>query len=262
MAKTAAADGAGAERFAERYARAMLAGEAHWSGRYAADMEKVPRWLGPEGMGLRCAELTPARVDELLRAHGATAISTLQMRRARVLAVLNFQERVRGTRATIRILSAGQAGRVLRACVTRDEVRVVALLLFAGIRPDAESGELGRMEWDAVGKTEIYVSAEVSKTNSDRHIPLTGRLRRLLRGHPAEGPVCPAGWRRAWQRIRRVAGIAAWQDVCRHTFASHFLAAYGEEATKQAMGHTAGSTTLFRHYRRAVTQRDGLRYFR
>jgi integrase len=59
-----------------------------------------------------------------------------------------------------------------------------------------------------------------------------------------------------------VAEIASMHDVCRHTFASNFLAAQGEDATKQAMGHTAGSATLFRHYRRAVTRDAGAKYFR
>jgi integrase len=84
----------------------------------------------------------------------------------------------------------------------------------------------------------------------------------LLKGHPASGPVAPAGWRRSWQRIRKEAGIGHMQDVLRHTFASHYLAAYGEDAAKQALGHAAGSTTLFRHYRRAVTELQGKAFFR
>jgi integrase len=52
------------------------------------------------------------------------------------------------------------------------------------------------------------------------------------------------------------------QDVLRHTFASHYLAAFGEDAAKQALGHAAGSTTIFRHYRRAVTESQGKAFFR
>lgn len=60
--------------------------------------------------------------------------------------------------------------------------------------------------------------------------------------------------------IRKAAGVTA-HDVTRHTFASHFLAWQGEASTKNAMGHTAGSSTLFRHYRRAVTEEAGKTYF-
>jgi integrase len=73
--------------------------------------------------------------------------------------------------------------------------------------------------------------------------------------------VLPANWRRSWQRIRKAAGIAGEQDILRHSFASHYLAATDEAKAKAAMGHTAGSSTLFRHYRRAVTQADGKAYF-
>lgn len=148
----------------------------------------------------------------------------------------------------------------LRACEGREQVRAVALLLFAGIRPDAESGEISRLDWSAVGKTEIYVCKKTSKVG-DRHVPITPRLRRLIRGHPAAGPVRPAGWKRTWQRIRKAAGIGDMQDVTRHTFASNLLAAFGEAEAKQAMGHTAGSTVIFRHYRRAVTEAGGKKYF-
>ena len=138
---------------------------------------------------------------------------------------------------------------------------MVALLAFAGIRPDAESGEIARLDWEAVGAKEIYIAPATSKTGSDRHIEITPRLRAELKGHPASGPVLPAGWRRSWQRIRKAAGIAGEQDILRHSYASHMLAATDEAKAKAAMGHTAGSSTLFRHYRRAVTQADGLAYF-
>jgi integrase len=139
--------------------------------------------------------------------------------------------------------------------------RGVGLLLFAGVRPAVEDGEITRLEWEAVGEREIYVAHEVSKTGSDRHIPLGRRLRWWLRGHPAEGPVTPPNWKRKYDKLRRAAGIGAGQDLTRHTFASHYLAVHGEQETKQAMGHTAGSDTLLRHYRRAVTKAQGLRYF-
>jgi integrase len=258
----AAQEGAaeGREIFKDRYMRMMIDGEERWSDRYRTDMDKIPRWIGKAGMKMTCAELTGPVIDSVLRQHGAKALTTLALRRRMVLAVLNHHERLRGAKRDVCILTPAQAARVLRAAETGDQRRVVGLLLWAGIRPDAEHGEISRLCWDAVGETEIYVSFEVSKVG-DRHVPITPRLRRLLRGHPETGPVVPAGWRRAWQRIRKEAGIADLQDVTRHTFASNMLAAFGEDAAKQAMGHTEGSRTLFRHYRRAVTEAAGRKYF-
>lgn len=254
--------GGSGETLRERYRRAMKTGEMRWSDRYARDMEKVPRWVGKGLMGMRCREITEEAVADALRKHGAKAASTFVMRRARVLAVLHFkEERVAARReGPVKILTPAECAKVLRAAETADQRRVVALLLFAGIRPDAEFGEISRLEWSAVGEKEIYVCPETSKVG-DRHVPVTPRLARWLRGRPKEGPVCPAGWRRAWQRIRKESGISGEQDVLRHTFASNFLAAFGEDAAKQAMGHTKGSDTLFRHYRRAVTAEAGRRFF-
>jgi len=254
------ATSASRETFRDRYARAMLWGEEHWSGRYRSDMDKIPRWV-PSLLPLACGSIDRARIETALQESGALARSTVDMRAARVLAVLGFRERHRKS-PTIHVLTADQQQAVLAACRTADERRVVALLLYAGIRPDAESGEISRLLWQNVGKAEIYVPQSASKTGSDRLVPIRPVLRRLLKGHPASGPVAPAGWRRAWQRIRKQAGIASMQDVLRHTFASHYLAAFGEDAAKQALGHAAGSTTLFRHYRRAVTEQQGKAFFR
>ena len=248
------------ESFRARWRRALLSGEKRWSQRYVDDIGKLPRWLGRTAMGMPCGEMTDEAIERALRAHGAKAATTMAARKARVLAVLNFRETAPRKSGVITILTVSQAARVLRACATAEERRVVALLMFAGIRPDAEQGEISRLQWETVGKKEIYVSPEVSKVG-DRHVPIRPRLRRLLRGHPAEGPVIPPGWRRAWQRIRRVAGISEMQDVLRHTFASNYLAAYGDNAAKLAMGHTKGSDTLFRHYRRAVTKEAGRKFF-
>jgi len=249
-----------AETLRERWLAYCGRMEPHWRTRYAHDMGKVPRWVGPELMRARVCEVTPERLAAALRAHGAASESTLKMRSDRVNAVLKN----RGSRKrshNIAIMTVYQCARMLRSAETLAQRQAVALLLFAGVRPSAEDGEITRLEWDAVGEDDIYISPEVAKTGSDRHIPLTPRLRRLLRGRPHEGAVMPPGWKKAWQRLRKAAGVTQ-QDITRHTFASNFLAAYGEQAAKSAMGHAAGSDTLLRHYRRAVLEKAGKRFFR
>lgn len=246
------------ETLRDRWKRAMASGETRWSDRYKIDIAKVPRWV-PSIMDRPCGTLGRESIEEALQAAGPLSRSTIDARAARVLAVLNFREKHRKT-AAISILSPERCGKLLRACETREEIRAVALLLFAGVRPDSEHGEISRLDWSAVGEVEIYLSPDVSKVG-DRHVPISRRLARLLRGRPESGPVIPANWKRVWTRIRRLAGITE-QDITRHTFASNFLAAHGEEAAKAAMGHTRGSDTLFRHYRRAVTKAAGERFFR
>jgi integrase len=248
------------ETFLQRYDRAVLDGEGHWSKRYRQDMELLLRWLPKGFLSLPCGTIDRAVVEAALVQDRPLARSTIDARSTRVLAVLNYRERHRKS-SEIKILTLAEVEAVLGHCQSVEERRVVALLAFAGIRPDAESGEIARLDWEAVGAKEIYIAPATSKTGSDRHIPLTPRLRAEIDGHPVSGPVLPAGWRRSWQRIRKAVGIAGEQDILRHSFASHYLAATDEARAKAAMGHTAGSSTLFRHYRRAVTQADGLAYF-
>lgn len=250
----------GTETFATRYDAYVARQEMDWSAAYADQMARLPRWLGKEFLALPIGRINDQVIRDALRAQGAVAEATIESRARRVRAVISGKgHRRRAVR--IEIMTLRQVALMMRACQQRDELRAVALLLFAGIRPGTDYGEIARLDWESIDDDHVYVPAEASKTGSDRHIPMTPRLRRLLRGHPSEGPVTPAGWARRIQRIRKAAGIAGKQDITRHTFASHYLAAFGEDATKAAMGHTPNSRTLFAHYRKSVTVEQGLAYF-
>lgn len=248
------------ESFRDRYQAALLDGEGRWSDSTMAQMEKMPRWLPEWFFVLRCSQIDRPTMERAIVDSGPKSRSTIDLRCRYLSSVTNYKERHRKGKG-IEIMTEVQCRAMLGACECREETWAVALLLFAGIRPSAEDGEIRKLDWEDVGEGEIYVSREVSKTSSDRHVPITQRLARLLKGHPTEGAVTPPNWKKVYQRLRKAAGIEGQQDITRHTFASHYLAVHGEEKTKAAMGHTAGSSTLFRHYRRAVTEADGLKFF-
>jgi integrase len=248
------------ETFQERYDRFTTTQEAHWRDRYARDMAKLPKWVGEAFMQRRVATITPDVLRAALVKHGAKAESTIKARSMRVSSILNAKGRQK-RRVEIEVMDAGQVEAMLEACQSREETRACALLLFAGIRPDVSDGEITRLDWETVGARDIYIPANVSKTKSDRHIRITPRLASLIQGHPSSGPVTPSGWKTVCGRLRRAARIVGKQDITRHTFASNYLAAFGEDATKAAMGHSKGSDTLFRHYRRSVTNEAGEKYF-
>lgn len=255
------------ERFRTRYDRVMATGETMWSATYASQMARIPQWLGAAGMRARCGELSPARIEELVRAQGprgGLAAGTVRMRVARIRGVMGetVTRRQGGRRRQeVRILSRQEVDVLLEACESREARWAVGLLVFAGIRPYAEAGEIARLDWRDVSAEHVYVPAEAAKTGQDRYVPMTPALGRTIAGHPSEGAVRPPNWKREWSAIRKRSGIAWQADLTRHSFASHFLAWRGELATKAAMGHSAGSAVLFRHYRRAVTQEDGAAYF-
>lgn len=253
--------GSSPETFRERYHSFCDEMESHWSDAHRATMHRLPRWVPPDFMDTKLVEITPDRVrDALVRKNRKLFDSTIKGRVTRIMAVVHGRGG-RRRQGSFEILTDDQRKALLAACATQEERWVASLLLYAGIRPSMEDGEIRRLEWSAVGTDDIYITPQVSKTGADRHIPLTPVLRRALKGHPKDGLVLPSGFRKRWQEIRRTAGIAHTKDATRHTFASHFLAAFGDHAAKQAMGHTAGSDTLFRHYRRAVTEAQGKAYF-
>lgn len=249
------------ESFRERWIRAMVEGEERWSKTYCRDMSKLDNLVGKELMETRCSSITPGMIVAALKANGSKAQSTIQHRTRYVNAILHFKPRHRRD-TTVHIMTPSQCAQMFRACESPEERRAVALLLFAGIRPSAEDGEISRLDWEHFRKGGIHLPGTITKTGTDRIIPLTPRLSRLLHGHPRSGSVVPPNWRRVYKRLRSaVDGIHGQQDVTRHTFASNFLAAYGEKSTKEAMGHTQGSQTLFRHYRAAITEAAGLKFF-
>lgn len=248
----------GTETFRERWQRYQAQQEGHWGSVYSAQVERMENWLSSDFMDTPIARITPAMIEEELKRYSK---STRKRHTTMVNAVIS--ERGKQRRAVkIEVLDAEQLEALLAATKEhKGERMAVALLLFAGIRPGAEEGEITRMDWEMVGEEEIYLPHAVTKTGTDRHIPITPMLRKLIKGHPKEGPAIPSGWVRRWTRIRKEAGISEKKDICRHTFASHFLAVYGEDRTKSALGHSRGSDTLFAYYRRAVTERDGRAYF-
>lgn len=263
-AKQVAAKAAEDERrdtFKQRLDACLLANEERWSAIYADDMGRVHRWLPEWFLETPCVAIAKPMVLKALAEGRTIARSTLEHRARYVAAVLGHTERHHRD-SLPEIMTEDEIERLFGACRSIDETRAVALLVLAGIRPSSEGGEITRLSWGDIGKAEIYIRPEVAKTGTDRHIPIKPRLRRMIKGHPRSGTVIPANWKRVWTRIRAEAGISGKQDVTRHTFASHYLAAYGEDATKAAMGHTAGSRVLFQHYRRAVTKADGLQFFR
>jgi len=247
------------ETFGDRYDRAMLAREMTWRRRYTVDMERLPRWLPAWFLALPCGTIDRSVIERGVTDGRELARSTLDTRCRYVSAILGFRDRHTKT-SSLTILTDDERKGLIAACEGAGERWAVSVLLYAGVRPDAEHGEIARLDWEDFGKHHVTIQPEASKTGSDRLIPITAALRRAIKGHPKSGVVAPAGWKRRWARIRKAAGVTA-QDVTRHTFASHFLAAFGEDATKNALGHTAGSSTLFRHYRRAVTEAAGKAYF-
>ena len=246
------------QTFGERYLWVLPMGEAYWSDRYRRDMEALPRWVSESFLELRCAAITPDVIRRSLMESGAIALSTIENRSRYIAAILNYKPRHR-KQNEIAIMDNKQVEAMFDTCLDDAERMAVALMIYAGIRPSISDSEMNRLDWSAV-TDKIYISKEVSKTNSERFIPILPALADRIAGHPESGTVIPNNWKRRYAILRKAAKLVS-QDEPRHTFASNFLAAHDETQTKAAMGHSAGSRTLFKHYRRAITEEQGKAFF-
>lgn len=139
-----------------------------------------------------------------------------------------------------------------------------AVLVFAGVRPDAE---IRKLDWDAIDleNRTIKIGTGVAKGGRLRFIEIQDNLAAWLESVPQEqrtGRIVPPSWQVKYKAVRAAAGISHLQDVLRHTFASYRLAACGDiRELQNDMGH--GSTEMIlRHYRALVTKKDAGKFWR
>ncbi|MFI3244575.1 MAG: tyrosine-type recombinase/integrase [Akkermansia sp.] len=139
----------------------------------------------------------------------------------------------------------------------RDCLPAVALMLYAGVRPD----ELKRLSWLDIDwdEGELHLAARHSKTGGGRHIPLGRPLLALLKRVKMSGPICPKRWKECWQYLRQVAGFTHWvPDVLRHSYASYHAKMYRDLPRLQlAMGHRDCRLLLTRYINlRGISKRS------
>lgn len=249
------------DTFEDRYTSYIEANRDEWSPRYLRDFEGLKKRLPKAFLRKRVGEIGEADIAAAVEFGCSGKTQRATKTRLVKAAIANREKRPKAKAP--KIFDAKQVKALLKACKTSEEERAVGLMLFGGVRPAAEDGELARLDWKDVRGRHITMRAEVSKTGSERLIVIRPRLLRILKGKPKEGRVVPPQWKKVIRRIRQDAGIdgTEYQDAARHTFASAHLAAFGEDRTKENLGHTAGSRTLFTHYRRAITATQAKGYF-
>lgn len=142
----------------------------------------------------------------------------------------------------------------------------LALMFFAGIRPEEVAGRMKRkLLWQSVdieAKT-IRVPADVAKTGKPRiveDIPPT--VWRWLRPGDAAQAISPGGTRQAILCAQAAIKRDWPHDVTRHTFATYALA-LTQDAGKVAfwLGHEGNPTMLHRHYRGLATRAEADRFW-
>jgi len=129
-------------------------------------------------------------------------------------------------------------------------VRYYALALFAGIRPGGELEKLSdNPELIDLESKVIRITAAMAKIGRARQIKIRPNLLRWLQKFP--GPVLPANANHELKTIRQTLGLS--HDVCRHTFISAHVMAFGSFA--DAAIESGNSESIIRtHYLNAIPQ--------
>ncbi len=166
-----------------------------------------------------------------------------------------------------KVLSIAQCQAIVDG-IPAEYLSAVALMLFAGLRPEEVAGSHKEwLRWEHISTTDkiIRVPEEISKTRKSRVLEnLPPALWRCLTPRELTDPVCPRSadallqWvkKLAGYRARRVPGEPAtprppWpHDALRHTFATYALA-YQQDPGPVAMwlGHEGRPEMLLTTYR-------------
>ena len=163
------------------------------------------------------------------------------------------------------ILTPQETQRLMEVCVKHypELTARVAIVLFAGLRPDREA-EGVRMEDIDFGHNLLLVRPSRAKDRQSRYIEMQPNLVAWLKWSFERGHTLPiTNWRRLFDALRKKAGLhgKSWpKNAGRHSFASYHLDLAGEDATRKALGHGTFDM-LFQHYRTLVRPGVGAEYF-
>ena len=174
------------------------------------------------------------------------------------------------------ILSVDEARGLLSAAGPEMQAPI-ALLLFAGLRPEAE---LQRLAWSAIDLADRSIDITVSKNSaSHRLVKVSDNLAAWLGAAPRRdsGAVSVRGsyFSGKMKKVRLAAianlsragvpcpSLEDWPNDClRHTFASmHYGAFKNAHETAEQMGHAGSLRMFFRHYRNRVKEAEALAFW-
>jgi integrase len=166
--------------------------------------------------------------------------------------------------------------RALLAAADDDMKHVIALLLFAGLRPEAE---LQRLDWSAIDLKDRSIDIAASKNSaSHRFVKISDNLATWLESAKRDSGAVSVRGNYYNEKLRRVREKAArelpragtpcpsledWPiDCLRHTFASmHYAAFKNAHETSEQMGHAGDLKTFFRYYRNRVKENEALAFW-
>ena len=159
--------------------------------------------------------------------------------------------------------------RIMAAALKHEEasrvVPVLAIGFFAGLRPS----EIKGLDWSniAMEQRQIRVTPATAKRRRQRFVAMSDNLIEWLLPYvKAVGSVGPAPitFRRDRAEVFKAAKVARWlHDGLRHSYGTYHLAAHADaNKTAAEMGHRGNTDLVYQHYRKLVTQDEGLAFWK
>jgi integrase len=178
------------------------------------------------------------------------------------------------------IYSPKQVAEFMDLCVKKDRDLLPALVLmfFCGVRPDHNSGEITKVEWDHIfledDPARVELPAGITKTGRRRTISLREAPLAWLRwwvstgGNPVGRLVNSPGElfkKRLYAVLRTKKGqdekpLPRIKDGTRKSFASYVARSESKDVAIRELGHT-GSDLLDKHYRSDVAAADATAFW-
>lgn len=169
--------------------------------------------------------------------------------------------------AEVAIYTPEQIAQLMAATVKLhpDLVPAMAMMTFAGIRPDHDYGEIVGLDWshvihDDTGEERLELPGSITKTGKQRSIKIRPALNSWIQWHfkhggSQTGAVCPVKGGALRKRLRSIfdeSRVKRIQDGLRHSFASYLAPIEGLDTVEAELGHQGGREVLNRHYRTDV----------
>jgi integrase len=166
--------------------------------------------------------------------------------------------------------------RALLEGATPEFVPIIALGLFAGLRPEAE---VWRLDWSHIDLDAREIDVQKSKNlASYRFVKISDNLAAWLKPHAKKkGPLWLLQDEAFFRRMREIRERAAakleadgkdadnlreWPSDClRHSFASYTYALKGAEYTAKELGHGGKLDLLHRRYGNRVRETEALAFW-
>jgi len=234
----------------------------HFGKRHFDDVDRaaILDWLG----GLKLSLGTKAGIARAIRALWRWGLIS-EPPLVGVDATIGLQTTAPANSGEAEFLTVNEVSQIMRAAGPYRSA--LALLLFAGVRPEELAGQdKDRLLWQHVKIDEklIRIPAEIAKTGKPRIIEqLPPTLWAWLEPGKDSDPISPGRSRQAIERAQDAISRKDWpHDGTRHTFATYALA-YAADAGKVAhwLGHEGNPTMLYRHYRGLATKSEADKFF-